>query len=182
MLIAQKLDNLLNGVSQQAAPVRLPSHAESQVNALSSVGQGLTKRPPARHVAKITADPTGYSTAFLHTFARSSGEKYRLVVVGGDLKVFEAETGVEATVEFPDGKSYLTDTLGFRAVTIGDATLLANRGITVAKTADRAASARREALVWVRQADYGTTYRVNVAGSEAYYKTPDGADATDFDR
>ena len=181
MLITQKIENLLNGVSQQAATVRLPSQGEEQINALSSVGQGLTKRPPSRHVAQITATPTDYDTAFIHTFVRSSGEKYKLFVVGGDLKVFNALTGVESTVQFPDGKTYLSDTgtKGFRAITIGDSTVITNRNTAVATLTTRAPEARKEALIWVRQADYGTTYRVTLDGAEYSYKTPDGADASE---
>ena len=48
-LISTSIPNLINGVSQQPPSVRLVTQAEKQENGLSSVVDGLTKRPPTEH-------------------------------------------------------------------------------------------------------------------------------------
>lgn len=62
----------------------------------------------------------------------------------------------------------------FRAVTIGDYTFIVNRTATVGKTANLVATRVPEALVFVRQADYSTSYKVNVDGTVLNYTTLDG--------
>jgi len=44
-LVSSSIPNLLNGVSQQPAPLRQPTQAEIQENGLSDVSDGLKKRP-----------------------------------------------------------------------------------------------------------------------------------------
>ena len=44
---------MINGVSQQPSALRLASQAEAVINCLSSPVEGLTKRPPFNHIAKL---------------------------------------------------------------------------------------------------------------------------------
>lgn len=50
-LISTSIPNLINGVSQQPPSIRLVTQAEKQENGLSSVVDGLTKRPPQNTLA-----------------------------------------------------------------------------------------------------------------------------------
>ena len=59
----QKIDSFLGGVSQLPPWERLPSQAESSVNAFANIVKGLQKRPPTDHVAKLTATTAGYADA-----------------------------------------------------------------------------------------------------------------------
>ena len=52
-LVSTSIPNLLNGVSQQPAPLRQVTQGETQTNALSSVIDGLIKRPPTEHLHKL---------------------------------------------------------------------------------------------------------------------------------
>ena len=52
-LISGSIPNLLNGVSQQPMILRLPTQGAIQVNGYSSVVEGLQKRPPCKHIAKL---------------------------------------------------------------------------------------------------------------------------------
>ena len=51
-LINHSIPNLINGVSQQSESLRLGSQAESQINGISSVVEGLKKRTPTDFYAK----------------------------------------------------------------------------------------------------------------------------------
>lgn len=52
-LVSTSIPNLLNGVSQQPAPLRQTTQGEEQTNALSSVIDGLIKRPPTEHLGEL---------------------------------------------------------------------------------------------------------------------------------
>jgi len=138
-LEAGVIPNLFNGVSQQPATLRSRSQAESCEDYYPTIATGLRKRPPTSYVAKLRN--TTATDAFVHVINRSTTERYVVVVLNGDLEVYNLTTGVACTVSFPDGKGYLTNTLprtGFAAVTVADVTFLANKGVTVAKAATTA--------------------------------------------
>lgn len=171
----QSLRNLLNGVSQQPAALRLPSQAEEQVNMLSSATRGLRKRPFTNHVARLTATITGFTAPFIHRINRSASERWDVVIANDDLKVYDAITGAESSVIFPNGKSYLTGTTDFRGATVGDFTFLVNRAKTVLRGTTKAAATVNEALVYVRQADYSTQYSVTLGTTKVSVVTADSS-------
>jgi hypothetical protein len=103
------VENLLNGVSQLPAPLRLSSQAEEQVNGLSRFSDGgPSKRPNTVHVAKLTSTITGADSAFLHPINFGEDQRYFAVIANGILKVYDKETGLAIPVIQPDSDSYLT--------------------------------------------------------------------------
>ena len=52
-LVSSVIPNLINGVSQQADPLRLVSQCAAQVNGYSTPTDGLKKRPPLNHFVKL---------------------------------------------------------------------------------------------------------------------------------
>ena len=165
MLISQSIPNLVNGVSQQPFTLRLASQAELQENGMSTTSQGLRKRPPTKHLKKILNGD--YENAFLHTINRDEFERYVVVISGGDLKVFDL-AGNEKTVNFPNGKAYLTATdpsNSFRAVTVADYTFLVNKSISVTAGSTFATTRPYEALVNVKAGNYGKTYKIFLNGT-----------------
>ena len=131
-LINRSIPNLYQGVSQQAASMRLPTQAEVQENAFSSIVEGLKKRPPTVHLAKLTSSTA--TDAFVHVINRDSTERYIMVITNGDLEVYDFY-GNKKTVAFPNGKAYLTHTVpreGFSAVTVADYTFIVNKNIATA--------------------------------------------------
>ena len=77
-LVSTSIPNLLNGVSQQPSSLRQVTQGETQTNALSSVIDGLIKRPPTEHVGKVSTLPV--TDAAVHVIDRGEGQRHVLVV------------------------------------------------------------------------------------------------------
>ncbi len=172
-LVSQRLANLINGVSQQPALLRLSSQAEAQGNCLSSAVDGLHRRPPTVHIGKIASGD--FTTARFHMIDRDVDEKYGAILINGDLKVFDVLTGQEKTVNFPDGKGYLTVTnpqTSFRAVTAADYTYVVNREIQCGMTSDKSPVRPPEAMVFFQVADYMETFTITLNNQSWTLKTP----------
>jgi len=188
-LIQQRIASLLNGISQRPQEQRQPSEADVQLNALSHPVRGLMKRPPFRFLAKLASVSNDYSDAFTHNILRDESEEYHVVISNGDIQVFDALTGEEITVlhlahqhgvsvsNLDDG--YLTDNVsaGFRAATAGDTTIVVNRGIETKRGGTKTLPKTFDSLIYIRQADYGTTYRVSINGIQVAIQTVTGATA-----
>lgn len=177
--VSGDIPNLINGVSQQAAALRLPTQGELQRNYYSTIVKGLRKRPPAEYVAKILDTvPEG---AFFHIIDRDPTERYVVVITDEQIKVFDFD-GVEKTVATPDGVGYLASDnpkQDFRALTVADYTFIANRTVECAMD-DTVTSDERpyEALVNIMSGNYGKTYQIHINGSlAAEYATPVGDNA-----
>ncbi len=132
-LINRAIPNLFQGVSQQPASIRLETQAEVQENAFSSVVDGLKKRPPTKHIAKLRT--TSAVDAYVHTINRDTTERYVVIITNGDLEVYNI-AGTKMTVNFPNGKAYLSSTTPrteFACVTIADYTFVCNKTKVIAK-------------------------------------------------
>ena len=73
-LVSTSIPNLINGISQQPAEIRMASQAERQVNGLGSVARGLEKRPGTEHRARVST--TGETDLFIHSIRRDRDEEY----------------------------------------------------------------------------------------------------------
>lgn len=174
-LVSQRIANLLGGVSQKPQNQRGANQVSEQVNALVSPAHGLRKRPPTQHLAKLTSDVTGWDDAFVHVINRDEDERYHVVVADGEVQVFDAVAGESIPVVALDGFDYLDDESGkgYRAVTVGDTTIITNRGTTVLRGATKAPTRVHEALLYVRQADFSTLYTVTLDGITVSIRTVD---------
>lgn len=176
MLVSSSIPNMVNGVSQQPYTLRLASQAEEQENGLSTVAQGLMKRPPTKHIAKLGPAITG--SAYIHTINRDTEERYTVIITDGDLRVFDLD-GDEKTVNFPEGKAYITaadPAKTFKAVTVADYTFILNRNMEVEESTDAWPTRVPEALVVVKAGQYGKTYVIKINGVDAsFYTAPDGS-------
>lgn len=183
-LVSSTIPNLVGGISQQPAELRLTNTCEDMVNTWPSIVGGLQKRPATQHVANIgTALANG---AIGYLVERNQSYRYLVIVVDDDLKVLDLNTGSYQTVNFPDGKAYLNAASpvdSFRFVTFGDFTFIANKNVVVEvdPVAEPVGGATRrnpaaEATIYVTQSIFNTYYSVYVNGSlKAEYLTPDGA-------
>ena len=109
-LINTAVPNLIQGVSQQPDASRYDGQCELQENALSSVAEGLKKRPNTRHIAKLL-DTAIDANSFVHFINRSAAERYVVIHDGYCLKAWNMGTGNEASIRFGNNiyKSSFTD-------------------------------------------------------------------------
>ena len=161
-LISQSIPNLINGVSQQPPSLRLNTQAELQENGLSSVVTGLSKRPSTQHVADLGVI-SNLDKAFIHTIRRDENEFYSLVIdTAGTIRVFDKD-GTSRTIT-NNASSYLSGLTDpskeLAAVSIADNTFIVNKNTTVAQGTTTSPARNPEALVFVKQADYSSTYRL----------------------
>ena len=180
-LISKTIANLINGVSQQPATIRNPTQCEAQVNILSDTTYGNVHRPHTKFLKRLSAallplgaNYTDYPT--FHLIERGATSQHQVMITSGDLKVFDALTGVEKTVSFPNGKGYLASTnprSDFQCLTIGLNTYILNRTATTTETTlSTYARPPNEALIFVKQGDYSTDYTVKIAGSDITISPP----------
>lgn len=174
-LISGTIPNLVNGISQQPASTRLASQCEAQLNALSSVASGVSKRPPTHYRAKVS--DTSLEGAFVHTINRDSAERYEVVIHNGTLEVFRLD-GTKVPVSFPSGTGYLESSdpaSDFRAVSVVDYTFILNRSKVVRRSPAVISNPLEKAIIWIRQGAYSSTYTVTVAGVKAEFVTADAS-------
>jgi hypothetical protein len=173
-LISSSIPNLINGVSQQPAALRLASQCEQMVNCMPSPVEGLKKRPPAQHVAKLFAGSAGANRPFTTIVDRDGTIKFLVLLLDNNIKVFGLDGSVK-TVTTPDGTSYLA-TAGepsavFRVASVADYTFIVNREKTVAMSGTTSPTWGTKSMVFIRSAEYGTTYSITVNATTVSYKT-----------
>ena len=184
-LINTSVPNLIQGISQQPDSARYAGQCTEQENAMSSVLEGLVKRPPAEFLGKLF-DYTGVTEnealdkAFIRFIDRDDQEKYVVIISSDNLRIFripDASTSQasEASIEFGgttyttgvplSSVPYLASSFGnqdINSLTIGDTTILVNRTKTVAKGAAQTPARPKKAVVFVKQVDFKKQYKVNV--------------------
>jgi len=173
-LISSSIPNLINGVSQQPAALRLASQCEQMVNCMPSPVEGLKKRPPAQHVAKLFAGSAGASRPFTTIVDRDGAIQFLVLLLDNDIKVFGLDGSVK-TVTTPDGTSYLNITgepsSVFRVASVADYTFIVNREKTVAMSATTSPTWGTKSMVFIKSADYATTYSITVNATTVTYTT-----------
>jgi hypothetical protein len=173
-LISSSIPNLINGVSQQPAALRLASQCEQMVNCMASPVEGLKKRPPAQHIAKLFTGSAGAGRPFTTIVDRDGSIKYLVLIQDNAIKVFGLDGSVK-TVSTPDGTSYL-DITGepsstFRVASVADYTFIVNREKTVAMSGTTSPSWGTKGMVFIRSAEYATTYTITVNSTSVTYAT-----------
>lgn len=146
MNISKTIPGFHNGISQQAATMRLDTQVEAAENCLGTLVEGTIKRPNTDFIATLSSVADG--DVFIHTIVRDASERFFLILTGDSsvpIEIFTAE-GVPCTVQYgtlsdeflftADAavKQYLTMTSGraknnYRAVTIADHTFIVNRTV-----------------------------------------------------
>lgn len=162
------IPNLISGVSQQADSLRFPSQAIEQINANSSIVEGLTKRAGSNHVAVASFSPLG--SMFVHAINRDVNNQYLALFQDGQVKVFDTDGNQKSVTATSTALAYLSSSdpqNDFKAISIADYTFLLNKTKTAAMTATVSASAVNEGMVVVKQGDYGKRYVIKVNGTVA---------------
>ena len=179
-LLSSSIPNLVNGVSQQAPALRLSSQMEAQENAYSSIVEGLGKRHPSHHIARL--DAIDMSPGLIHTINRDSAERYTVVLLNSEVRVYGMD-GVARTVATPDGTGYLstlTPSTTMKAYTVEDYTFIVNTDTTVEMSSTASTDPGMQALVFVKQGQYGTKYTVYIDEFVAAEYTTSSSTVTDL--
>lgn len=175
--VSYAIPNLFQGISQQPDAQRDPTQGEIQINGMSSTVEGLRKREGSTVVARVST--AAFGDVFFHQILRDAIEQYLVVIAKTSIRVFGLD-GSEKTVTAASGAySYLSSVVSaksdIRAASIADYTFISNtRAVPAMDAALAPATARpatNEVLVWVKAANYGQTYRVNVNGTLATVTT-----------
>ena len=98
-LVTKSIPNLINGVSQQPAALRLASQAETVINCIPSSVEGLKKRPPFYHQNRLFTGSAGTTRPFSHIVDSEGNVQYMVYITDGDIKVFSL-AGVAQTVTY----------------------------------------------------------------------------------
>lgn len=131
-LFNKTIPSMVNGISQQPASLRHITQAEEQINWLSTVADGLKKRPPTEHITDVYTGTL--ANAYIHSYNRDITEQYIIVITSSTIKVYDL-AGNEKTVTFPDGVGYLSCNdarYDFAVATVDDYTFICNKTITTA--------------------------------------------------
>ena len=201
MLVNKNLLGLYNGVSQQPASIRLDSQCAVQENAMSSLVDGLYKRPPSEIIASLSS--VAVADAGFHTIVRDETERY-IVIFTGDatdpIEVFDMNGDKKVVlhgnyydplgifVPNSDVNDYLicdSPRNDIRATTVGDYTIITNKTIegamlTTVEGVDQIEyPVTYEAMVYVRNMIQSIDYKVTV-GSTTVTKASGAHAKTDW--
>ena len=100
-LISKTIPGFYNGVSQQAAPMRLPTQCEDQVNCYSNLVDGLTKRPNSEHLALMSS--SAQAGCMVHGINMSAQDQYIMIITGDSsepVEVFRQDTGAKCDIRY----------------------------------------------------------------------------------
>lgn len=161
-LISQSISSFKGGVSQQPDIIRFPDQVEELINGFPSEVEGLQKRPPTIHIARL-GDSMGNNKVRYHVINRDEKEQYILEMRSDSLRVWDLK-GNAKTVNIKEDSSYLTVTdpvKEFRAVTVADYTFILNNTIKTAMTDDLSPDTNDGKVLFdVRGTSYGKTYEI----------------------
>ena len=193
-LVGDTIPMQINGVSQQSDLLRLPNQVTEQINCISSLVDGVTKRPPTEFLKSLTSESEDWTDAKVHVIHRDELEKYIVVIQDDSIRVFNL-LGEEHTVErgyVPAGNSsyfkldksesedsdysgedarlyinkYLTPSSGFRVHTIADTTFITNRNqvVRMDPSLHSSGSTPYRALVWIKSLKTDNQHRITIGG------------------
>jgi hypothetical protein len=174
-LLNTSIPNLAQGVSQQPDNLRYPGQCDEQINAWSTVVEGLVKRPNSRFLYDTDLGANVSSDLFTHFVDRDDQNKYVITYdsVNGlkarDLTVDNINDGeMDITIEDATAGTYvsvsnpLTD---LTALTIADSTFIVNKTKTVDALSVLQEPLEKEALIFVKLGDYEKGYSIFIDGA-----------------
>ena len=203
-LISTNIPNLINGVSQQPPTLRLASQAEEQINGLSDVVSGLSKRPPTEYTNTLRkGSPTGstlttteLNRSFFHTYKRSDTEQFTVIYdpPTGKMRVYDIngslryESGVASwnssgalITSNSDSTAYLHSIKkdDIASTSVADYTFFVNKNKVVTKDTSTPSNPRPyEGMFYMKKIDYAKTYQCEIVGeTNGYWVTYSGSSA-----
>ena len=185
-LLSQTIKNFVQGVSQQPPILRFPEQLEEQVNGFSTETDGLQKRVPSVHVSTLNnLGITAGGKPLIHWINKDNASQYMVVFANNTIQIYDVK-GNKKTVNInSDAAAYLQTTEPrntLRVLTIADYTFVVNNTVKVAMSSEKSPDyfASQGSMLYVKQGQYGRTYRVWIDGvQKAEFTTPDGSTSAD---
>ena len=181
--VTQRVDNYLGGVSRQSDDKKLPGQVEECINGYPDPTFGLTKRPGFQHIENLGTGTT-YDNSKWFFISRTETEKYIGCITPvpsgqsqGAIAIWNAVTFAACNITYGTGaQAYLTGVrTDYDILTIQDKSILTNKLITAAKTADPTFNANRQGTIKISGTSVETTYSGTVAG-QSFTVTTDNDD------
>ena len=163
--VTQRIGSYLGGVSQQSDNKKLPGQVRECYNGFPDATYGLTKRPGFEHIVNLGTGST-YDDGKWFYIRRDDAEEYIGVIKGTDIDIWNAVSGVAATVSFTDGTGYLSGTKDdYKIITIQDTSIIVNGSKTVAAdtaVTDSNYNSNRSASIVLKTVVASETYTVDI--------------------
>ena len=162
-LINKTLLSLTGGVSQQAAPLRLASQCEQQINYSASLVNSLQTRPPLSFKTHVT--PT--DGAF-YAIDRDNKNIYNLIINSQGLNITDGQGNPQTVTIAQDALDYLKTPLftnpytAYKVLTLADCTYILNTNIQTRLTQDTRTPWKNHALIFIKQVNYATTWSLQI--------------------
>ncbi len=174
-LLNTSIPNLAQGVSQQPDNLRYPGQCDEQINAWSTVVEGLVNRPNSRFLYDTGLGADINTNLFSHYVDRDDENQYLITYDSTNkLKAFDltavsiGAATLSIYVEDATASLYLTGATNpvkdLRALTIADSTFLVNKNKTVGTSSTQATPLEKEALIFVKLGDYEKAYNIYIDG------------------
>ena len=78
MLYSQQIKNIVSGISQQPAILRLPEQLAEQINGFSTEAGGLQKRPPTVFLKSLSIPISTHEVPLMLFVNRDAQERYTM--------------------------------------------------------------------------------------------------------
>ena len=163
-VVSSSIPNLINGISEQNPTQRNLNQAETQINAQSNIVKGLQKRPPLEWVSNLLSTQIFSTNTAIHSYVRDDTNKFFIAAYNGGIKVFDLAGNVK-TVSITNGSSYLATTNPkdqYKFISVADTTFILNTSKKPLMSSTTSAAKINEALVYVKQSNYGRTYSITL--------------------
>ena len=158
----QIIPHFVGGISQQPSYIRHPSTSQDEVNTWPSFSQGLRKRPPTYHQAKLMHKTGKNVSAQIVTLAR---QLFLVIIEEGKLSVWDKE-GNACTVTYLDGGEHYLKGKTFYCLPHHTCAYILNKNVNVKMSDKKAETLGSEALVFCKQFVPETEYKIELLSKE----------------
>ena len=175
MIVRDTITNFIGGVSQQNDKLMLPNQSKALVNQLLDPVEGLKRRPPTQYVSRLCNNFV--VSPYIHTIFKED-EEYQVILDGSTCKIYDLQGNEKELYISTTAQAYISSSNPLRelyAVSLADYTFILNKTKKVAYTADvHAPTYAHSALLFVKQGNFSTDYKVYLNGNEIVsYTTAD---------
>ena len=186
--VTQRIQNYLGGLSKQPDVKKLPGQLRTAQNVYPDITTGVAKRP-GTELIKLLGTGSLYNGGRWFYIHRDDDEYYVGQIKGGDIKIWNAVSGVACTVNITTGTSGYINTAkdNLSVLTVQDTTFITNSSQVVAAQAAPASSTVTQATIRLLGVEYSAKYYVKIIHSATTYEldashrtTPAGTSGDDY--